>query len=935
MRDFIEQYKKADTTSDFVWEQLSRYNLLEPEGLGRNPYWLKLIVENRAFAGSKGQILNNAVDKLLRREFDKPPSKRTNWVRHQDVAEALQIRETKFGFAWLGYYLAKTDGILLSEDNALGLLEAYLGSRKSIGSLTSQDLLGLGRDALILTYAPGPVQFRHRLLAEYGAAWTLARLPQDEAKQEIDAHASSSAWWETFVILAGLLNDLPVAGANGFNINHVTLVQTILGGGDDTQRLLLAVALLRTSQEPHPALSTSILTTLMRSLQAGTTTAHEQAVSQLAGVIPDELIDALAEQFQNDNTHSNHIIKLIGCIKTQKAATALLSGFTLGKSRSIDHALIAALVKIGEPAIEPIIATLERCILYKERRGRFTNKGQPVRISIHTYRRVLAGSLNTLSKVPDVRATSTLIRCLDIHSHTSRVKTALVKLGLSAVEPLLTALTTSAESRRAIVEVLAELKDTRAVDPLINILRDNAEPEDMRAAAASALASIGDPHGVQHVVSTLSECYELHQWEVLSSAASRALESVTSEAALGILVETVRASNIDWHIRSAAAKALANFSQGRAVSVLIECLGEPTSLLHPTCRNSLIEIGKSNAAGIFEVLGSTKPRLRIILIEILGATENVRVIPALTALAIDKTEEHSIRLAAISALGNFANSGAVESLSAVLKSSEADEATRLLVVEALGKIGDELAAKHLADVQQLNSKAQAEPQYTLSYIGEQSAATDILLEELRKMRFKFPDPKQPKDPKVLLAENMRVLSRPDRNMPIIPTEIFELLLASGPREEQPSGGELVNPLRPPLFTGRKSPVIPQLHLMTAHMHALNELMQLGDATAVTSIIPILSNKNANRSVRLLAITALTKLDRNISVAPLILVAKRIGDDLPVRLAAISSLRDISSNVEHNLQLRIVSILEALIHDGQQQLSQEAGSALEYVKRQLG
>lgn len=71
------------------------------------------------------------------------------------------------------------------------------------------------------------------------------------------------------------------------------------------------------------------------------------------------------------------------------------------------------------------------------------------------------------------------------------VAEALVKLGKPAVEPLIKVLGYKDQYvRRAAVEVLGEIRDARAVKPLIKVLLENWE---MREAAAVALVKIGKP----------------------------------------------------------------------------------------------------------------------------------------------------------------------------------------------------------------------------------------------------------------------------------------------------------------------------------------------------------------------------------------------------------------------------------------------------------
>ena len=138
---FIRAYKRPEHSDAGIRERLERQGLLEPGGLGRNPFWLRLIVESGAFRGNKGQILNRAVDTLLAREWDKPEVKRA-WRRVLPREE--QLDETKQGLAWLGYRMAVEKRVAFDWDVAVAELAKWLDGRVRVEGLRPQDVLGLG-----------------------------------------------------------------------------------------------------------------------------------------------------------------------------------------------------------------------------------------------------------------------------------------------------------------------------------------------------------------------------------------------------------------------------------------------------------------------------------------------------------------------------------------------------------------------------------------------------------------------------------------------------------------------------------------------------------------------------------------------------------------------------------------------------------------------
>ena len=136
---FIRTYKRPEHSEEEIRERLEGHSLLEPGGLGRSPFWLRLIVESGAFEGSRGQILNQAVDTLLAREWDEKPEAHRSWRRVLPRSE--QLEETKRGLAWLGYRMFVENQVALKWDVDLDELEKWLERRIGVEGLRPQDIL--------------------------------------------------------------------------------------------------------------------------------------------------------------------------------------------------------------------------------------------------------------------------------------------------------------------------------------------------------------------------------------------------------------------------------------------------------------------------------------------------------------------------------------------------------------------------------------------------------------------------------------------------------------------------------------------------------------------------------------------------------------------------------------------------------------------------
>lgn len=186
INDFVALYKHQNDSINEIITQLKKHKMLDNGGLGRNPFWLRRIIDSRIFNGSKGEILNQSVDYLLKREVDKPDSERY-WERKLDKSE--QIKITKQGLAILGFYLWESKGkVNCTEKEALNEIARWIKTQTGLEKIRPQDILGLGNDAQILYYYSPVIQFRHQLLQDFMIAWAISMekdlLDKAESKED-------------------------------------------------------------------------------------------------------------------------------------------------------------------------------------------------------------------------------------------------------------------------------------------------------------------------------------------------------------------------------------------------------------------------------------------------------------------------------------------------------------------------------------------------------------------------------------------------------------------------------------------------------------------------------------------------------------------------------------------------------------------------------
>ena len=152
-----------------------------------------------------------------------------------------------------------------------------------------------------------------------------------------------------------------------------------------------------------------------------------------------------------------------------------------------------------------------------------------------------------------------------------------------AVEPLIDALKDgNRDVQQAAAEALGEIGDPKAVEPLIEALKDG--DEEIRRIAAKALGEIGDPKAVEPLIDALKDGNRDVQ-----QAAAEALGEIGDPKAVEPLIEALRDKS--WSVRGTAAKVLGEIGDPKAVEPLIEVLEDKIWAVRLFVARALGEIG--------------------------------------------------------------------------------------------------------------------------------------------------------------------------------------------------------------------------------------------------------------------------------------------------------------------------------------------------------
>ena len=125
-----------------------------------------------------------------------------------------------------------------------------------------------------------------------------------------------------------------------------------------------------------------------------------------------------------------------------------------------------------------------------------------------------------------------------------------------------------------------EMKGDEVVDPLIDALSDRNK--NVKIAAIQILANIGDEKAIKPLILTLSDNNKLVRREA-STALSR-----MGPAAVDPLIEVL--DNPDWRVRGAAAWALGNLNDEKAIPALEKLLDDESGYVKSGAQSAIATI---------------------------------------------------------------------------------------------------------------------------------------------------------------------------------------------------------------------------------------------------------------------------------------------------------------------------------------------------------
>jgi HEAT repeat protein len=307
--------------------------------------------------------------------------------------------------------------------------------------------------------------------------------------------------------------------------------------------------------------------------------------------------------------------------------------------------------------------------------------------------RVRMQAAEALGEIRDPKSVDPLIQALRDENWEVRrnAKEALGKMGVPAVEPLIRALKDENKGVRGkAAEALGNIGDPRAVEPLIQTLKEDSDPDGyVHICTIRALGKIGDRRAVEPIIQQFNERTTLwwkSEWaEIQKWTKTKRMREKIAEPMRHAL-ETVIRRNVQVSV----AYALGEIGDAKAVEPLIQKLGDPLQDIQKAAEEALAKIGKPAVDPLIKTLKDANMLRRAGAARAIGHIRDERAVQPLIQALRDKNL--GVQWNATEALGKMGVS-AVEPLIQALRDENYD--VRAGAAWALGEIRDRRAVEPL------------------------------------------------------------------------------------------------------------------------------------------------------------------------------------------------------------------------------------------------
>lgn len=328
----------------------------------------------------------------------------------------------------------------------------------------------------------------------------------------------------------------------------------------------------------------------------------------------------------------------------------------------------AALLRMGPEAAPALIEALQTLDLLPLSQGVLARMGTSATPAlVHSLRNdhpIIRGRVaEVMAQTKDPQSVPALLSALrgEFYTVRSRAARALGAIGdQQAVEPLLEALKDpELEVRVEAVNAVGKFKDPDTFDNMADLLLEDPQIE-ARQAAAIALGETGHPQAVLYLMVALRDPFWWYEREQAADSLLKAIEDMGTMA-LGPLLEAL--TDNEGTVRRFAAKVLGLIQDPRAIQPLELALYDTHFEVGKAATEALAGFGPSGLKVLAEALHHPEAWLRQHAIAGLTLSGDKRIVPVI--LDMLKDPDRAVQKQAVQSLGTLKDLRALPALQAI------------------------------------------------------------------------------------------------------------------------------------------------------------------------------------------------------------------------------------------------------------------------------
>ena len=191
----VSDPKKSEVKGDF--DRLRKNGLLRTGGIGRNPYWLRMLVESGLSTANRGALFLQFAQKVINRELDTKPAERNRKPDWKDVPLDIEMQ----ALGGLALAMHEDERIGFSGEDAWSKAEVAITKTVKGLPVRYEDVLWEAEAATLLQTGRIVIEFRHQLIQEFFVAYRYS-LRNDIS--QLGSYFDKSLWWQPIFMLGGL-----------------------------------------------------------------------------------------------------------------------------------------------------------------------------------------------------------------------------------------------------------------------------------------------------------------------------------------------------------------------------------------------------------------------------------------------------------------------------------------------------------------------------------------------------------------------------------------------------------------------------------------------------------------------------------------------------------------------------------------------------------